>query len=86
MHPDEDILERLETLNRIGVALSSERDLKRLLELILDAARGFAGADGGTLYRVRDRQLIFEVIRNDTLGYHMGGRSGQSINFPAVAR
>ena len=31
---DSDILRRLETLNAIGVALSSERDLRRLLEHI----------------------------------------------------
>lgn len=78
---DTDILRRLETLNAIGVALSSERDIKRLLEHILEAARSFARADGGTLYRVEGDQLAFEVLRNDTLGYCMGGRSGKPINF-----
>ena len=75
------ILSRLETLNRIGVALSTERDLPSLLERILEAARGFAGADGGTLYRVDGDQLRFEVLRNDTLGAVMGGRSGTPIPF-----
>jgi transcriptional regulator with GAF, ATPase, and Fis domain len=78
------ILKRLETLNVIGAALSSERDIRALLEQILEAAQGFANADGGTLYLVDGKRLRFEVIRNETLGYRMGGRSGVSINFPAV--
>ena len=81
MQSEVEILKRFETLNTIGVALSSERDLKCLLELILEAARGFARADGGTLYRVHDDQLVFEVVRNETLGFHMGGKSGRAIDF-----
>ena len=76
-----DILKRLETLNAIGVALSSERDLGSLLERILEAARDFANADGGTLYRVEDQRLVFEVLRNDTLRLRMGGKSGKPIDF-----
>jgi len=81
MQSPDDILKRLETLNAIGVALSSERDLGSLLERILDAARGFARADGGTLYRVANDQLVFEVLRNDTLGLRMGGITGKPIDF-----
>jgi len=77
----DDILQRLETLNAIGVALSSESDLESLLERILDAARDFANADGGTLYRVEKDSLVFEVLRNDSLGLRMGGRSGTRIDF-----
>jgi HD-GYP domain-containing protein (c-di-GMP phosphodiesterase class II) len=76
-----DILERLDTLNAIGVALSSERDLGSLLERILEAARDFANADGGTLYRVEGDKLVFEVLLNDTLGLRMGGKSGKRIDF-----
>ena len=75
------ILARLETLNQIGAALSTERDLPSLLERILEAARGFASADGGTLYRVDGETLRFAVLRNDTLGAVMGGRSGAPIPF-----
>jgi HD-GYP domain-containing protein (c-di-GMP phosphodiesterase class II) len=78
------ILTRLETLNAIGAALSSERDIRALLEQILEAAQGFANAEGGTLYLVDGKRLRFEVIRNQALGYRMGGRSGVSINFPTV--
>jgi HD-GYP domain-containing protein (c-di-GMP phosphodiesterase class II) len=82
-HAD-DILARLETLHEIGRALSSERDIRSLLERILDAAQSFANADGGTLYLVENNQLEFEVIRNDTLGYRLGGRGGSAISFPPV--
>ena len=81
MTTPDDILKRLETLNAIGVALSSERDLGSLLERILEAARGFANADGGTLYRVENETLVFEVLRNDTLGLRMGGKTGKPIDF-----
>jgi HD-GYP domain-containing protein (c-di-GMP phosphodiesterase class II) len=81
MTSDDAILKRLETLNAIGVALSSERDINSLLERILEAARDFAHADGGTLYRVDGRQLIFEVLRNNTLGLVLGGTHGEPIDF-----
>jgi HD-GYP domain-containing protein (c-di-GMP phosphodiesterase class II) len=84
MDQDSGILARLETLNAIGVALSHERDLASLLEHILEAARRFANADGGTLYRVEGDSLVFEVLRNDTLGYFMGGRHGAPISLPPV--
>lgn len=80
----DELLDHLDTLNAIGRALSSEKDLKRLLELILEAARGFANADGGTLYRVEGQTLVFEVLRNDTLGYKLGGKSGAPIDFPPI--
>jgi HD-GYP domain-containing protein (c-di-GMP phosphodiesterase class II) len=84
MTSDDEILGRLETLNAIGVALSSERDIGSLLERILEAAREFAHADGGTLYRVKGNTLVFEVLRNDTLGYCMGGKTGKPIDFPPL--
>ncbi|HEX5694355.1 MAG TPA: GAF domain-containing protein, partial [Arenimonas sp.] len=84
MSTDTEILSRLETLNAIGVALSHERDLATLLERILEAARDFADADGGTLYLVEGGALRFEVLRNDSLGYFMGGRHGKPIHFPPI--
>jgi HD-GYP domain-containing protein (c-di-GMP phosphodiesterase class II) len=81
---EQQILSRLETLNAIGAALSHERDLPTLLERILEAAREFANADGGTLYRVQGDTLVFEVLRNHSLGYVMGGRHGKPIDFPPL--
>jgi len=76
---------RLGELLRIGVALSKERDINRLLEAILIAAKSITNADGGTLYRMADGQALrFEIMRNDTLGIAMGGTSGVEIPFYPV--
>ncbi len=83
----EDLLRRLEKLNAIGAALSKERDIDRLLENILVAAKTITHADGGTLYRVTDdhQALRFEILRTDSLQIVMGGTSGHPIDFPNLA-
>jgi HD-GYP domain-containing protein (c-di-GMP phosphodiesterase class II) len=78
----DDLLRRLEELNHIGIALSQERDINRLLERILVAAKDITHADGGTLYRMtEEKSLKFEIFRNDTLGIAMGGTTGVEIPF-----
>ncbi len=89
MHPSHsrDPLQCLDQLNRIGIALSRERDTPKLLEAILTAAKSLLNADGGTLYRLDEdhRQLHFEVLRNDSLQLHLGGVSGAPIPFPPIS-
>ena len=76
------LLKRLERLNTIGVALSAERDNKRLLETILLGAQEITNADGGTLYTITDdKHLKFEIMRNKTLALAMGGTTGKEIPF-----
>ena len=79
-----DMLKRLEQLNVIGASLSRERDIDRLLESILLAAKTITHADGGTLYRLSEdgRSLRFEILRTDSLHIAMGGTSGIPISFP----
>lgn len=78
-------LDNIARLNRIGVALSSERDTNRLLEMILLGAKEIANADGGTLYTVTDDdKLKFEIMRTDSLNIAMGGTTGKEIPFPAL--
>jgi HD-GYP domain-containing protein (c-di-GMP phosphodiesterase class II) len=72
---------RLEYLNQVGIALSQERDIHKLLETILLAAKKLTHADGGTLYRVVDGKLKFEIVRNDSLSIAMGGTSGNEVPF-----
>ena len=81
-----DLLQYLEQLNRIGIALSKERDTPKLLETILIAAKSLLNADGGTLYRLNEstQQLHFEVLRNDSLQLYMGGTTGKAIPFPPI--
>lgn len=78
-----DLLRRLEQFNAIGVALSKERDIHRLLETILLAAKSLTRADGGTLYRVTEdgRALRFEIVRTDSLRLALGGTSGRAVEF-----
>ena len=71
----------LEYLNRIGIALSQEKDINRLLETILTAAKTITNADGGTLYRLIDGKLKFEIVLNDTLNIAMGGTTGVAVPF-----
>jgi len=78
MSSPEELFRRLEQLNEIGAALSSERDIARLLEKILLAAKTITHADAGTLYRVtEDRSALhFEIVCNDTLGIAPGSAAG----------
>jgi len=78
----EDLGHRLEQLNAIGASLSAERDINRLLESILTAAKTITRADGGTLYRVADDgTLRFEIVRTTSLKYYLGGTTGTPVPF-----
>jgi HD-GYP domain-containing protein (c-di-GMP phosphodiesterase class II) len=67
--------DELNALNKIGVALSAERDIDKLLELILSKSRGITSADAGSLYLVerpkngeeQHEQLRFKLAQNDTV-------------------
>ena len=72
-------LDRLERLVAIGIELSSQRDLDALLNQILEAAQVLTNADGGTIYLMRQKQLEFAIIRNNTLGIRLGGRGGDTL-------
>jgi len=78
----DDLFRRLEDLNSIGVSLSKEKDITRLLEKILVAAKTITNADGGTLYRINEEgNCKFEIMRTDSLNIAMGGTTGVAIPF-----
>ena len=79
-----ELFRRLEQLNQIGAALSRERDIERLLENILEAAKALTGADAGTLYSMTPDggALRFEIMRTDSLGIRQGGTTGQRVGLP----
>jgi HD-GYP domain-containing protein (c-di-GMP phosphodiesterase class II) len=61
----------LGTLNRIGVALSAERDTDALLELILTKSRDITCCDAGSLYVVEEKtdggkHLVFKLTQGDS--------------------
>jgi HD-GYP domain-containing protein (c-di-GMP phosphodiesterase class II) len=79
------LLQRLDELNAIGIALSGEKDINRLLEVILLAAVRITHCDAGTLYSVGDDQALhFEIVRTQSLGIALGGTTGKPVPFPAV--
>ena len=59
-------------LNKIGMALSTERNTDSLLELILSKSREITSADAGSLYLVEtdegngQKHLVFKLTQNDS--------------------
>ncbi len=66
-----EVSSELKTLNKIGVALSNERNTEALLELILTKSREITTADAGSLYLIKEKpeggkHLVFELTQNDS--------------------
>ncbi|MBK8026144.1 MAG: SpoIIE family protein phosphatase [Chloroflexi bacterium] len=83
-------LERVEKMARMmeevilpmGIALSTEMDFDHLLERIVNEARSICRADAGTVYiRTNENTLRFAIVMTESLGIHLGGSSGQVVNF-----
>jgi HD-GYP domain-containing protein (c-di-GMP phosphodiesterase class II) len=65
--------ELMTELNRVGVALSSERNVEKLLDMILTKARALTKSDAASLYLVEKAEGSQEVLRfrytqNDSIG------------------
>jgi len=74
----------LKILNEVGIALSKESDMDRLLEIILLAAKEITNADGASLYKVSDRELVFKAVYTSSLDISSGGDSGLPVAFPTI--
>lgn len=61
---DEDVQKLLE----VGVLLSAERDLDRLLDEIISRVMELVRCDGGTLYLREGAFLRFKILRNRSMG------------------
>ncbi|RMF97585.1 MAG: GAF domain-containing protein [Candidatus Schekmanbacteria bacterium] len=63
--------QNFKAVNKIGAALSSERNYDKLLTLILKKCREISSADAGSLYLVEKKNgksfLRFKLAQNDTL-------------------
>jgi HD-GYP domain-containing protein (c-di-GMP phosphodiesterase class II) len=66
----------LHELNKIGVALSAQRNIRHLLQMILSQSREITSADAGSLYLVergkdhethKDDRLRFKLTQNDSV-------------------
>ena len=79
------VLQEMERLVQIGIALSAEKDIDRLLEMILDGSKEITHADGGTIYIVTDEKTLkFRLVKTDSLGIAMGGTTGKEITFNPI--
>lgn len=75
--------EDMRKILEVGVLLSSQRDINRLLEQILECAMDLAHCDAGTLYLLDQEHLRFKIMRNHKLNTYEGG-NGQDPNLPPV--
>jgi HD-GYP domain-containing protein (c-di-GMP phosphodiesterase class II) len=82
----ENQIKHIKQLTQIGLALSSEKDISKLLESIVDQARKLSNADAGTLYIMEDDKayLRFEILQNDTMNIRVGGTRTIEQTLPKV--
>jgi len=66
-------------LVKIGLALSSTRELGELLELVLFEARKMTGADAGSVYLLEGNMLRFETSHNQTLFDRLGEQNVRAM-------
>lgn len=80
----ENQIKRIRQGAEIGKALSAEREINKLLEMIVDEARAMSRADAGTLYILNKYQerLRVEIFQNDSLKTRMGGDNSAEIVLP----
>lgn len=85
----DELEDRFNQFAEIGIRLSTEKDLDRLLELILTEARRLTRADAGSLYVAEKGHLHFRVNQNETLLARHGPESAKafkSFSFPIDER
>ncbi len=70
--PSLNLTQAFRELVQIGITLTSEQDLARLLERILTEARRFTRAEAGTLFLREGELLHFAVVQNDVLAREVG--------------
>ena len=75
--------DEIKKILNVGVLLSSERNLDRLLEKILISVMEISGCDAGTLYLLNQDRLYFTIMRNDTMKVYQGG-DGERPDIPPV--
>jgi len=79
------VFRKINLLNEVGIALSSEKNFSSLLEQILIGAKKITHADGGTIYLLNaDKKLEMVVVQTDSLDIHLGGNTNKPITFEPV--
>lgn len=74
----------IERVMNIGIALSVQRDMSKLLDTIIDEAMTITHCDGGTLYVPENNMLYFKIMRNDSMHTYQGSED-EDVDLPPVA-
>ncbi len=73
----------IDVVLNIGIALSKEKDRRKLLNMILNKSMEITNCDAGTLYLVNDNALHFQIMK--TISQNVdNGQDGSKINLPPV--
>ena len=64
--------DKINRLNRIGMALTSTTNLEQLFEMIVSESRNFTNADAGSLFTLEEGKLIFRVAQTESLEKKLG--------------
>jgi len=72
-------------LSAIGVALSAEKDLDKLLGMVLKEGRGLGKCEGASLYLIEkndagDKELVFKLTQNSKISFDF-----QEVSFPLTS-
>ncbi len=79
----EKIVNNIDKLLEIGIALSPEKKYGKVLEMILKQARRISGAEAGSLYLCENNRLVFKIMQNDAI--ENGNKSFREYNtLPSV--
>ncbi len=79
------LTQHLEQLLSIGIALSYESDIAKLLDNIVSGAKSIANADGGTLYFLNGESIEMQIIHSTSLAIFRNKVSGQAIGMPSIS-
>jgi HD-GYP domain-containing protein (c-di-GMP phosphodiesterase class II) len=79
------MINKLKEVLNIFLDVSSQKDLNKTLETIVQKAKEITNSDGGSVYMVSDDKkfLEFKVVQTDSLDIKMGGTTSK-INWPQL--
>lgn len=79
------LLQHMQRLTAVGIAISAERNVQKIFDMIVKEAMDLTNADGATLYLVTpdEQGLQFEIVLNRTLGTDLRS-SNQNLKWPTV--
>lgn len=82
---EQELLQRIRKLTHIGIMLSKERQLDRLLATIVEESRRFFFCEGGSLFTREGEELKFRIAQNDILNQNITSENlkGKQISVSA---